>query len=89
MLTTDEKRQTIAILKYYVAKVVESRSKELRRRIHALWFKMGFSKEELRDYMRAWGYAESTRACELKQLVEIFKQILKMRKKTTKGEKKC
>ena len=80
-LDKKEKSQIITIMKKYAEKNETKQGKALRQKIHSVWLGNGHTKEELKDYMKSWGFGESTRACKLQDLQTIYRFVLEMTKK--------
>ena len=72
LLNKKEKSRAITIMKAYAAKNTLKKEKALRQTIYATWIKSGYTKDELKDYMLAWGFGDSTRACNFIQLVRLL-----------------
>ena len=75
ILTVKERSQMIAMLKVYVEKSNTLRAKKYRQLIMSIWSNHGYSKDELHEYMVAWGFGDSLRALELPKLIDVYKYV--------------
>jgi len=75
ILSVKERSQMINILKVYAEKNNNEKAKKYRRLIMSIWSNHGYNKDELHDYMTAWGFGDSLRALALPKLLEVHKYV--------------
>jgi hypothetical protein len=87
-LNQNEKRQAIVIMKHFVKKATELREKKLRQMINAIWIKAGYSRDELHTAMTNWGFGNSLRALNHKDLCNLIAIVKKALGENNENKKK-
>lgn len=79
LLTENERRQMLGIMRRYAAANKKSKQfdkeKRMRQAIASTWRTCGHGMEELHSLMNEWGFGRSLRECTMKQMYVIYDNV--------------